>query len=161
MRHSGLLESRWRRNTNRPTEEYWLAKKKFDIQVDLEEIPMRDEVERKAAKIFIRKVESDRVAFDTDIGHQRIREIIITDGRENGRIGQRIKLNELQGRFTWYLPSPEDKPRSVLELADKAGIDRSGLADLIELVERLTDVELVGSNERIGIIESTGVIKND
>jgi hypothetical protein len=161
MRHCGLLESRWRRNSNRPTEEYWLAKKKFDIQVDLEQIPKRNDLERRAAEIFIKKIESDMVAFDTDIGHRKITEIILMDGQENGRIGQRIKLDDIEGRFTWHLPSHADPPLSVLELAERAGIGPDGLPQIIELVERLATIELNDSMGRIGIIERTGVIDND
>jgi transposase len=161
MRQCGLLESRWRKNTNRPTEEYWLAKKKFDIEIDLENMPRLSELEKKAANIFIRQKYSELVAFDTNRNLEKITEILLLDGQESSRIEQRIKLDDIEGRFTWYLPSPTEPPMSILELVEKAKLSKTDLPRIMELVDRLVSIELDSSTGRIGIIERTGVINDE
>ena len=70
MRECGLLNSRFRRNSNRPTEEYWLAKNRVDIEIDLESMQQLTEMELKAANTYIRQRNSDHVAFDTNRSNQ-------------------------------------------------------------------------------------------
>jgi hypothetical protein len=161
MRQCGLLESRWRKSTNRPTEEYWLAKKKFDIEIDLENMPRLTELEKKAANIFIRQKYSDQVAFDANRNLEKITEILLLDGQESSRIEQRIKLDDIEGRFTWYLPSPTESPMSILDLVKKANLLKTDLPRIMDLVERLVNMELDAKAGRIGIIERTGVISDE
>jgi hypothetical protein len=159
MRDCGLLESRLRQNSNRPTEEYWLAKKRFDIQIDLDNMPKLTDLEQKAANTYIRQKPSEQIAFDTNRRNQRITEIILLEGHEKSKVGQRIKLDDVEGRFTWHLPSPTDPPMSILELVKRAKLPLSDLPRVMELVERLATIELDGSMGRIGIIERTGVME--
>jgi len=161
MRQCGLLESRWRRSVSRPTEEYWLAKKKFDIEIDLENMPKHSELENKAANIFIRQKYSELVAFDANRNLEKITEIIILDGGESSRIEQRISLDDVEGRFVWYLPPPNETPMSVLELLEKASLSKTELPRVLELVDRLAVIEINGSAGEPGIIERTGVIDDE
>lgn len=161
MRECGLLDSRLRRNSNRPTEEYWLTRNRFDIEIDLESMPKFEDLEGIAATTFIRKKDSEQVAFDTNHSLKIITEIILLDGKERSQIGQRIKLDEVEGRFTWFLPSPKEDPKSVLELVKIANIPLTDLPRVMDLVEKLANIELDNSHGERGIIERTGVIENE
>jgi hypothetical protein len=156
MRECGLLESRLRRNSNRPTEEYWLTSNKFDIAIDLENMPKLADLEMRAANTLIRQKQSVQVAYDTHRSNQIITEIILLDSKEPSRIGQRIKLDEVEGRFAWYLPSPEEPSVSVLALMKKANLPLTDLPKIMDLVERLANLVLDSSNGLIGIIEKNG-----
>jgi hypothetical protein len=161
MRECGLLNSRIRRNSTRPTDEYWLSKNRFDIFIDLEQMPKLTDLELKAANTFIRQKESEQVAFDSNRTHQMITEIILLNSSERSRVDQRIKLDDVEGRFTWHLPSPEDQPMSILELVKKANLPLTDLPRVMDLVEKLANIELDSSDGSIGIIERRGVINNE
>ncbi len=61
-------------------------------------------------------------------------------------IGERIKLNDIEGRFAWYLPSSTDEPRSVLALAEQARIGRGELKVVLDFVDRLSRISVAGGN---------------
>jgi transposase len=159
MRECGLLESRLRRNSNRPTDEYWLAKNKVDIAIDLEQTPNLEELEVKAASIYIRQKQCEQVAYDSNHRNQIITEIILLDGKERNKIGQRIKLNDVEGKFTWCLPRPDEPPMSILDLVRKANLNLKDLPLVLELVDKLATIELDSNVGLIGIIERTGGIE--
>lgn len=161
MRECGLLNSRLRKNTNRPTEEYWLAKNRFDIEINLNDMSKLTDLELKAANIYIRQRPSEQVAFDTNRTNQRITEIILLDGHEKSRIDQRIKLDDVEGRFTWHLPSPTEPAMSILDLIKKAKLPLTDLPQVMDLVEKLASIELDKSVGKVGIIERKGVIENE
>ncbi|UCH89947.1 MAG: hypothetical protein JSV49_04690 [Thermoplasmata archaeon] len=161
MRECGLLNSRLRKNSTRPTDEYWLTNNQFDINVNLENMPKLTELELKAANTYIRQKFSENVAFDTNRTHQTITEIILLNGRERTQIDQRIKLDDVEGRFTWHLPSPNDPPMSILELVKKANLPLSDLPRIMDLVEKLATIEYDSTDGLVGIIERRGVIQNE
>jgi hypothetical protein len=161
MRECGLLFSRLRRNSTRPTEEYWLTNNKFDILIDLDTMPKLSDLEVKAANTFIRQRTSDHVAFDTNRRHQKITEILLMNGQEASRIDKRIKLDDIEGRFTWHLPLPTEPPMSILDLVKKANLPITDLPRIMDLVDKLASIEVDNTDGETGIIERRGVITNE
>jgi len=149
MKDAGLVESRTRRSPTRPTEEYWLTKKKVRIEVDLKprKGPSSD-MEKMANSIMINLNEEVKVAFDTDDSRKTVSEILVLKEEDTPSVSKRVKLDNVEGRFAWQLARSNDLPQSVMDVVKKAKIDRSEIPQILKLMDKLSDIGYIGARSK-------------
>lgn len=147
-----LIEARMRSGVSRPTEEYRISTSKIHIDIDIAK-HVRD-VESIGEKLYIRENKNMPIAYESDVKNRKITELLILDNiNERVNIIQRIKLNDIESRFLWYVPYSSVEPRSVTEIMNKAGIAQNELSVIIKFVEKLSNLEVGGRLFRVLDVE--------
>jgi len=106
----------------------------------------------KAAKYRIREKAGAKVSYEWDEPQRKILSINFMErskafGRLN--IAKSIQLSEVEGRFLWAMPQSTEAKASVLELAQKAGVDGPlDLIPVVELVEMLAREKVIELDEK-------------
>jgi len=140
MKECGLVQTRIRRSATRPTQEYWIAQPKISINIDFECIESKKDLELEASKTLIRTARSGLIAYESDNRTKTVTEILLLEGRDRPRIGRRLKLDDVQGKFAWHLPLAGEDPRTVLEVLEDAHIDPSELPTVMNFVDKLSSL---------------------
>ncbi len=145
MKDAGLVDCRTRRSPTRPTEEYWLTKKKVRIEVDLKPQRATSDMEKIANSIMIHLNDDVKVAFDTDDNRRTVSEILVLKEEDRPSISKRIKLDNVEGRFAWQLAASKSPTHSVMDVVKKAKLNKSNLPQILKLVDKLSDIGYVGA----------------
>ena len=150
-----LIEARMRSGVSKPTEEYRISTSKIYIDIDIAK-HVRD-VESIGEKLYIRENKNIPVAYESDVKNRKITELLLLDNiNERINIIQRIKLNDIESRFLWYVPYSSGELRSVTEIMNKAGIPQNELPLIIKFVEKLSNLEIGDRVFRILEVEDRG-----
>ncbi len=144
MKEAGLVNSRWRRSPTRPTEEYWLSKDKITIEIDLRSDVGRKDMESLANSLTLSLRRDVNVAIDSDDSKKMVSEILVLGDGDRPIIGNRIKLDNVEGRFAWHLAEEPTNVR-VMDVVEKAELDSKYLPQIMDLVDKLTNIGAVRS----------------
>jgi predicted transcriptional regulator len=146
MKDAGLVDCRTRRSPTRPTEEYWLAKKKVRIEVDLKPQRTSSDMEKIANSIMIHLNDDVKVAYDTDDNRKTVSEILVLK-EDKPSVSKRIKLDNVEGRFAWQLATSKSPSRTVMDVVKKAKLNKSNLPQILKLVDKLSNIGYVGASK--------------
>lgn len=142
LKECGVLAARGRKGVSRPTEEYWVASPRISIDIDFDRLITREDSEARAKNLFVREASGSTAVFESDPKGERIAEVLMLDDGERRRIVTRLPLGETEGRFLYHVPTSAQEAKSVFDIAQRANLAKTSLADLIDLCERLARVQV-------------------
>lgn len=148
MKEKKLIKSRFRPGRAKLVE-YSIVDKSIKVNVDLETIVSEKcKVARKKASVFfVKEKPGAKVSYRWDEGNRKILEInFMEKSKAFGRIGisRTLQLSDVEGRFLWLLPQSTEDSKSVLQVAEEAGLTNPvDLIQVVELLEFLADEKII------------------
>ncbi|MFX1294080.1 MAG: hypothetical protein ACFFD2_04380 [Promethearchaeota archaeon] len=148
-----IVKFRIRKEGIKPYKEYFLIKTKIRIEIDLNEL---DKVDQKEQEILrrtrIREKKDLKILYEINQEKSIIKRIHFYEdiGRKN--IQYSLDLDELEGRFTWFIPFPSAELQTILKICEKAGIYKIHQQKIIELIKKLEEfglIEVVFNNKEV------------
>jgi len=114
-----------KRGTGRPSKIYSYIGGSFNVNIDelLKEYMMRTDK--------VRETGNSNVAFSYDVDKEIVNAILV-----GGKKGEKIKLDEKEGRFLWLVPPPDSKGEVIEKIARQVGIP---IPDAIKMVLELKE----------------------
>ena len=126
----------------RPYFRYSLIKPKIKMELDLNFLfKEKDQPGKLAKKIRERKNVGAR--FTTSRDNKSISTVIIWIGKGRSRQERKINLTAAQGDFLFYLPFPSAHYLSIQNIMQKAGVDKTYLPEILDLVELLEKYQVI------------------
>lgn len=118
-----------KRGTGRPSKIYSYVGGSFSVNLDelLQEYGLRSEK--------VRETGNSNIAFSYDVDKEIVNAILI-----GGKHGEKIKLDEKEGRFLWLVPPPDSKGEIIENIARKVGI---AVPDAIKMVLELKELNIL------------------
>lgn len=153
LKECGVLGTRPRKGVSRPTEEYWVASPRISIDIDFDRLTTREDAEARANQMFVREASGSTAVFESDPKGERITEVLLLEDGERRRIATRMPLGEAEGRFLYQVPPSGQAARSVLDIATRANLPKTSLADCLDLCERLATVRAGKRDARLLDVE--------
>jgi predicted transcriptional regulator len=130
----------------RPYFRYTLTQKELSIHFNLCNLLKSKEASNNI-KWRIRERKNSGAIFKTMRGGNRISfvQFFIGDGRS--RVERKLNLTNHQGLFLYHLPFPTKPFSSVEEVIAKAQIDKSAMAEILDIVEVLVNHGIIEKQE--------------
>ena len=129
----------------RPYFRYNLAVKQVNMNIDLAYLFPEDNEEKYRLGLKIREKQNNRARFTTSRSNDYISSIVIWSGEGRERRERKINLSIPQGRFMFHLPFPTAEPESIEEIISKAGLDRTNIPEIIDIINVLEELEVIES----------------
>jgi len=125
----------------RPYFRYSLKANRITIDIDLSSVKRMQSSEESAARI--REAKNANARFSTARGGQSISSIAVWTGKGRDREERKIHLTAAQAILLYYLPFPDGKPLTVVEIMRKAEIDDGLSPESLDIVELLRNSGVV------------------
>jgi hypothetical protein len=111
MEKYGFVSVDEKKGVGRPSKIYRYKGGSFKVDLDilLEEYQLRLKTVRESGK--------PNISFSYDVDKEIINAVLI-----GGKSGEKVKLEEKNGKFLWLVPSPDSKGRTIEDIAKEAGI---------------------------------------
>jgi predicted transcriptional regulator len=148
MESLGILSKEEVYEKKRPYYRYRLVSSKIMMNIDLEEVTGTGMGKETGGAI--REMKNSGAMFSTARGGSRISSVTVWSGEGRGKKERKINLTNAQGSFLFHLPFPNAAPMNIDAIMEKAGIDRSYVPEIRDLVEVLMEsgvIEMVASPE--------------
>jgi ribosomal protein S25 len=127
----------------RPYYRYILQQTRLVIDIDLMQV--KREPSHNSLSARIRERENAGARFSVARNEDYITSVTIWTGAGREREERRIKLTAPQGKFLYHLPFPKAQAMAVAEIMQKAGVDESLAAEVLDLVQLLQKYDVVES----------------
>jgi hypothetical protein len=128
----------------RPYFRYALKTKTIHFELDLSPLfktsPADDNLNLK-----IREKQNARVRFTVARNNQYISSVVIWIGEGRNRTERKLNLSIPQGKFLYHLPFPGAAFKSIFEIIEAAGIDRSNTSEILDIVKVLLEYKVIES----------------
>lgn len=141
LEEAGILGRRKAAEGKRPYFRYSLKEKSIHITFDLEGLYDR-QAHASGAAWIIKERKNSGALFKEGHG-ERISSVQVFEGRGRSREERRYSLTECQGRFLFYLPFPTEPPSPVMDIMDKAALDKECLPEVLDLVDILLSHDVI------------------
>ena len=125
----------------RPYFRYKMAKKQISIETDFTDLYDPSAEEKKSIKKIRERINSGAIFTPAGAGN-KIATVTVFSGEGRKRKERKISLTEAQGIFLFHLPFPTETPRSISDIMEKAGLDRSFTPEIIDIVDFLETYEV-------------------
>ena len=139
-----IISFRTHKVGTRPYKEYFPIKSQIKIEIDLNKA---SEINIKNRQYFekrlIREKKDLNVLYDIKQNESKIIKVYIHDDSERKRIKYSLDLNDIEGKFMWFIPFPSENPCSILDICKKAEINEYNLKHIKDFVEKLYDHNLI------------------
>jgi predicted transcriptional regulator len=142
----GILDKQESREKSRPYYRFVLKTDRIRFDLDLTALVQKDESEP-GLRRKIREKKAAGARFVTARGGGAISSVTVWTGRGRSREERKLNLTEAQGAFLFHLPFPGADPLSVTEIMRKAGLDGSGSAEILDIVDRLETLGVIEAHE--------------
>jgi len=126
----------------RPYFRYTIKKLKFSIDVDLSALYPMDNIALQLEQ-KVRERKNAEAIFSTAEQQSLISSITIFVGQGRRRKERKINLTVSQGKFLYYLPFPTSPYLSIREILQKADINESHVAEILDIVNLLRDFKII------------------
>ena len=137
----GILEKEEVLEKKRPYFRYSLKETRILIDIDLMQV--KREPTHNNLSVPIRERANAGARFAAARNDDTIASVTIWSGEGRNRHERKIKLTSPQGKFLYHLPFPKTSPLSVAEIMQKAGIDESLAAEILDLVQLLDKYNVI------------------
>jgi len=137
----GILEKEEVLEKKRPYFRYVLKETRILIDIDLMQV--KREPTHNNLSVPIRERANAGARFAAARNDDTIASVTIWSGEGRNRHERKIKLTSPQGKFLYHLPFPKTSPLSVAEIMQKAGIDESLAAEILDLVQLLDKYNVI------------------
>lgn len=137
----GILEKEEVLEKKRPYFRYSLKETRILIDIDLMQV--KREPTHNNLSVLIRERANAGARFAAARNDDTIASVTIWSGEGRNRHERKIKLTSPQGKFLYHLPFPKTSPLSVAEIMQKAGIDESLAAEILDLVQLLDKYNVI------------------
>lgn len=137
----GILEKEEVLEKKRPYFRYGLKETRILIDIDLMQV--KREPTHNNLSVPIRERANAGARFAAARNDDTIASVTIWSGEGRNRHERKIKLTSPQGKFLYHLPFPKTSPLSVAEIMQKAGIDESLAAEILDLVQLLDKYNVI------------------
>ena len=137
----GILEKEEVLEKKRPYFRYVLKETRILIDIDLMQV--KREPTHNNLSVPIRERANAGARFAAARNDDTIASVTIWSGEGRNRHERKIKLTSPQGKFLYHLPFPKTSPLSVAEIMQKADIDESLAAEILDLVQLLDKYNLI------------------
>jgi len=137
----GILEKEEVLEKKRPYFRYSLKETRILIDIDLMQV--KREPTHNNLSVPIRERANAGASFAAARNDDTIASVTIWSGEGRNRHERKIKLTSPQGKFLYHLPFPKTSPLSVAEIMQKAGIDESLAAEILDLVQLLDKYNVI------------------
>jgi hypothetical protein len=127
----------------RPYFRYSLKERKIFFELDLSYLFPEKAAENAQLAIRIREKQNARIRFTTSRSNDYISSVTIWTGEGRDRKERKINLSIPQGRFLFHLPFPTAEQLSIEEIILKAGLDRTNIPEIIDIVNVLIDFGVI------------------
>jgi predicted transcriptional regulator len=141
----GVVDKKEVYEKKRPYFRYTLRKRELAIEIDLAKL-YNSSSEDSRLKQRIREKANSGVVFNTSGNSDFISSVAVFTGSGRRRKERRINLTGAQGKFLYHLPFPTADHMSIDEIMKKAGVDRTYLPELLDIIDVL---ETYGVIERL------------
>jgi len=125
----------------RPYNRYSIKKSKIEIIIDLDEVFKNEK--RQKSNFRIREYKNSVAKFSVARNGEYFSAITIWNKQKRDSKEHKISLTISQGKFLYYLPFPNAAPLTIDELINKANIDKSNKAEILDIVEVLHKNKIV------------------
>ncbi len=119
----------------RPYYRYSINKNKIEIVINLDEV-FKDETGLNS-NFRIREIKNSIAKFSIARNGEYFSAITIWNAKKRDSKEHRINLTTAQGNFLYYLPFPDAEPLTVDELMNKAKIQATDKAEILDIIEVL------------------------
>jgi predicted transcriptional regulator len=126
----------------RPYFRYSLKKKKITLDIDLTSLYEKS-TDNHQLELKIREKKNARVQFSTAGTNDYLTTVVILIGKGRQHKERKISLTKIQGRFLFYLPFPTEQSKSVTHILQRAGLDESNSAEILDIVELLKEYNVI------------------
>ncbi len=137
----GILEKEEVLEKKRPYFRYSLKETRILLDIDLMQV--KREPTHNNLSVPIRERANAGARFAAARNDDTIASVTIWSGEGRNRHERKIKLTSPQGKFLYHLPFPKTSPLSVAEIMQKAGIDESLAAEILDLVQLLDKYNVI------------------
>ncbi|MGD9345519.1 MAG: hypothetical protein PVH84_06625 [Candidatus Aminicenantes bacterium] len=144
MTSLGILSKKEVYEKKRPYFRYSLLKKKIIMDIDLASLLEHKRLEGELSK-KMRENKNSGARFTTARYDSYFSSVVIWIGEGRSREERKINLTIPQGKFLYHLPFPTAEFMTVVEIMQKAGVDKSHLPEILDIVKLL---------ETFGVIEA-------
>jgi hypothetical protein len=129
MEKYGFVLIEEKKGVGRPSKIYSFKGGSFTVDLDmlLDEYQMRLKI--------IRESGNPNVSFSYDVDKEIINAVLI-----GGKTGEKIRLEDKQGKFLWLVPPPDSNGKTIEEIAKEAGIP---VPDAIRFANEMIDLKIV------------------
>jgi len=131
----------------RPYFRYTLIQKELNIHLNLCNL-LESQKASNNIKWRIRERKNSGAIFKTMRGGNRISFVQFFIGEGRSRVERKLNLTAPQGLFLYHLPFPTKPLSSVEEIIAKAKIDKSTIAEVLDIVEVLVNHGIIEKQER-------------
>ena len=142
----GITSRKEVRENKRPYFRYTLEKQHIQFDLDLNSIQREQDQDELSQRIRERARSGAR--FVTARGDSAISSITIWTGTGRDRKEHKINLSGPQGKFLFHLPFPDADALSITEILDKAHIDPSLAPEILDLVDVLSQNQVIDILQR-------------
>jgi len=130
----------------RPYFRYTLKQRELNIHFNLCSM-LKSQKASNNIKWRIRERKNSGTVFKTTRGGNRISFVHFFIGDGRARVERRLSLTEPQGCFLYHLPFPTEPFSSVEEIIAKAKINKSAIAEVLDIVEVLVNHGIIQKQE--------------
>ena len=127
----------------RPYFRYKLKASKISMMIDLTTLNLKEEISDSRLKMKIREMKNAKARFTTSRSNDYISNVVIWMGEGRNRTERKINLSIPQGRFLFYLPFPTAEPISISDIMKLAGIEKTHVPEIVDIVQVLTDFGVI------------------
>ena len=129
----------------RPYFRYGLLQRKIAIELDLTSL-QNNGLSAQQLDMKIREQKDAGALFATANNAPALSAVSVFTGEGRKRKERRISLTSAQGRFLYHLPFPNAAFLSIQEILQKAGIEMDYLAEILDIVNILTQLGVIEVN---------------
>ncbi len=126
----------------RPYFRYSLKKKKIVMDIDLASLLSEKQPEGKLSK-KIRENKDAGARFTTARYDPYFSSVVIWIGEGRERKERKINLTIPQGKFLYKLPFPTAEFQTILQIMQKAGVDKAHSPEILDIVELLEEYGII------------------
>lgn len=142
----GFLDREEVYEKKRPYYRYRLKTKKILMELDLAPV-FPSAGENDLTSMRIREKKDAGARFTTARSDQYISNIAIWTGKGRDRTERRINLSIPQGKFLFHLPFPSADFQSISSIMQKAEVNNSNTAEILDIVNALLEFGVVEQEE--------------
>lgn len=148
-----IVKSKIKKQGIKPYKEYFLTKTRISIDIDLNELDAEDQEEQEILRrTKIREKKDLKILYETNQEKSIITRIHFYEDLGRKNIQYSLDLDEVEGKFTWFIPFPSADPQTILEIREKAGIYEFYQQKILNLIEKLEEfglIEVITDNKEV------------
>ncbi len=126
----------------RPYYRYGIALDKIEISLDLPEIA-EDAIKKGLLDKKVKEKKNAPALFSTSSIPKTLSSVTLITGDRRNKKERKIALTENQGRFLFFLPFPTESAVTVSSLIETAGIGKSFLKEILDIIALLSEHNVI------------------